>query len=751
MFRLSGLIGRWRRLAALALLALAALISAPTQSRAEWGGWESLGGVVLEEQSCTSWGANRIDCFARGTDRAMYHRWWDGSNWGGWENLGGVILDSPECVSWGANRIDCFARGTDAAMYHRWWDGSNWGGWENLGGVLLDKPDCVTWSANRIDCFARGTDAAMYHRWWDGRNWGGWENLGGVLLDRPDCTAWAANRIDCFARGTDAAMYHRWWDGRNWGGWENLGGTILETPNCTSWSANRIDCFARGTDRAMYHRWWDGRNWGGWENLGGTILEAPDCVNWGANRIDCFARGLDRAMYHRWWDGQNWGGWESLGGTILEQPECVSWGTNRLDCFARGTDRAMWHRWWSEVQPRTVRALTIRRHNTLAMTDGQADSILNDLGTVLTRNDGPGDVACAVGVTRNGAVGAFAETDGNLNTNAEVQQVFGLNGNIKVVPTVDFCGSAGFNTSIIGCGQTPGASFITERFTATQEGILWAHEFGHNTGLPHRTDTSDALMFPSIGSNRLRINASECGSYGGSALVSAFIVPVDMTVEAGGGNEAALMPVEEFVRQVWFEGLPLDVAARYSPADAQTLLNMLNDPAEVLYHENIANVIGMIGDPASTAALIDYVEQGPAGEGGAEGIEPDRAAAMAEKGRVSALVALGYIANRSEDPAALDYLIASTEPRVWTERDFAPVTGLSPETGAQDRTLSEYALIALGLSARPEAIAHLESLQGGGLRDGSFRATIQSEIGTALDIAGEVQTEGDVVDYYRNR
>jgi trypsin len=43
--------------------------------------------------------------------------------WGGWESLGGIILDRPSCVSWGSDRIDCFARGTDRAMWHRWWDG----------------------------------------------------------------------------------------------------------------------------------------------------------------------------------------------------------------------------------------------------------------------------------------------------------------------------------------------------------------------------------------------------------------------------------------------------------------------------------------------------------------------------------------------------------------------------------------------------------------------------------------------------
>lgn len=38
--------------------------------------------------------------------------------------------EAPSCVSWGVNRIDCFARGTDAARWRRRWDGSAWGDWE---------------------------------------------------------------------------------------------------------------------------------------------------------------------------------------------------------------------------------------------------------------------------------------------------------------------------------------------------------------------------------------------------------------------------------------------------------------------------------------------------------------------------------------------------------------------------------------------------------------------------------------------
>ena len=54
--------------------------------------------------------------------------------WCGWESLSGTILEAPDCVSWGPNRIDCFARGTDAAMYHRWWHGVACAAWRASAG-----------------------------------------------------------------------------------------------------------------------------------------------------------------------------------------------------------------------------------------------------------------------------------------------------------------------------------------------------------------------------------------------------------------------------------------------------------------------------------------------------------------------------------------------------------------------------------------------------------------------------------------
>jgi hypothetical protein len=74
------------------LLITIATIGGPDTARAQRGGWESLGGILTSEIDCVSWGSNRIDCFVRGTDNAMHHRWWDGQRWGAWESLGGEAV-----------------------------------------------------------------------------------------------------------------------------------------------------------------------------------------------------------------------------------------------------------------------------------------------------------------------------------------------------------------------------------------------------------------------------------------------------------------------------------------------------------------------------------------------------------------------------------------------------------------------------------------------------------------------------------
>ena len=144
----------------------------------EWSDWENLGGALTSAPAVSSWQPNRLDVFVRGTDNALYHKYWNGSQWIDWESLGGVLTSAPAAVSWGSNRIDVFVRGTDNALYHKYWNGSQWIDWESLGGELTSAPAVASWATNRLDVFVKGTDNALYHKYWNGSQWSDWESLG---------------------------------------------------------------------------------------------------------------------------------------------------------------------------------------------------------------------------------------------------------------------------------------------------------------------------------------------------------------------------------------------------------------------------------------------------------------------------------------------------------------------------------------------------------------------------------------------
>lgn len=258
-----------------------------------------------------------------------------------WESLGGALTSGPDAASWGSNRLDVFARGTDNALYHRWWDGYGWRGWESLGGSITSDPSAVSWGNGRIDVFARGTDNALYHKFYAG-GWSGWESLGGALTSGPGVSSWGNNRLDVFVRGTDNSLYHRVWSS-GWSGWESLGGTLNSNPTAVSWGYNRIDVFARGNDTGLNHKVWYGSGWSGWESLGGALAGSAHVASWGPNRLDVFARASDNSLLHRAWLGYAWTGWEPWGGTWTSDPSAVSWGPGRNDIFVRGSDNTLWH------------------------------------------------------------------------------------------------------------------------------------------------------------------------------------------------------------------------------------------------------------------------------------------------------------------------------------------------------------------------------------------------------------------------
>ena len=266
-----------------------------------------------------SWGAGRLDVFARGRDAAVWHRWYEGG-WSDWESLGGQITSDPAAVSWGPGRIDLFARGADNAIWHKSYDGG-WSDWDSLGGGFNFGPDAASWGPGRLDVFAIGLDDAAWHKSYEG-GWSDWESLGGIKTSKPAAVSWGPQRIDLFARGTDNAVWTNAYDAPEiggWTGWFSLGGGFNSGPTVASWGSGRLDVFAAGLDNALWHMWWEGGPWQGWESLGGSLTADPGAVAWGPGRIDIFGRTPEQSLSHIWFDG-GWSGWEELGAPEAPDP-----------------------------------------------------------------------------------------------------------------------------------------------------------------------------------------------------------------------------------------------------------------------------------------------------------------------------------------------------------------------------------------------------------------------------------------------
>ena len=142
-----------------------------------------------------SCGNKRLAVFARGISGDLLLKFWDGKAWSAFTSLGSPqqpdaiypavtvpvpLTGPPAACSWGANRIDVFARGAHGELLHRSWDGKDWSSFDSLwmpqagtGSDARSIPftgmvSACTWGEARLDVFARAADGNIYHAWWDG-------------------------------------------------------------------------------------------------------------------------------------------------------------------------------------------------------------------------------------------------------------------------------------------------------------------------------------------------------------------------------------------------------------------------------------------------------------------------------------------------------------------------------------------------------------------------------------------------------
>lgn len=168
-------------------------------------------------------------------------------------------------------------------------------------------------------------------------------------------------------------------------------------------------------------------------------------------------------------------------------------------------------------------------------------------------------------------------------------------------------------------------------------------------------------------------------------------------------TQAATTPeqVQEFIHAVYIEGVPYEVATHLDPEVALPILKeVLNDSREEEYWATAVVTTGMIGDDRGADVLLEFINRKEASA------KLSRAKTVAKN---SAVMALGYIVNKTGNRKALDFLKLRVDPKTWTKLSW---TGAFQRTNDErDKQLSTMAVLGLGLTGNPEAKERLESLK----------------------------------------
>jgi hypothetical protein len=198
--------------------------------------------------------------------------------------------------------------------------------------------------------------------------------------------------------------------------------------------------------------------------------------------------------------------------------------------------------WVEAATAQKTYSLSVSRHRAVpALSEGEVKRILADASKMLQKNsrhNHDDDIACNVTFTLKGPVRTFASLDtpevvdkDHIDAVHRVDSnVAGVDFRVKAVKEINFC-RPGVDGPFQGCSFSPpdfrSIIVVHPKSHKDPQGrilskypdyLLWAHEFGHLTGLGHRDDEQLALMtrcplntqFFNVSNARVQVNSHEC-------------------------------------------------------------------------------------------------------------------------------------------------------------------------------------------------------------------------------------------------
>jgi hypothetical protein len=185
-------------------------------------------------------------------------------------------------------------------------------------------------------------------------------------------------------------------------------------------------------------------------------------------------------------------------------------------------------------------SLSVSRHRDVPpLSEAEVRAILTKASKMLKKNsshDDEEDMACNVTLTLQGPVRTFTLPGAAVVDEHNIEDVHDVDSNVagdahvKVVKEIQFCRQGGAVGPFAGCSYSPphyrSIILVHPKLHKDHNGsnlsnypdhLLWAHEFGHLTGLGHRHDRSAALMtacpltvFSNNPDSCVRISRLEC-------------------------------------------------------------------------------------------------------------------------------------------------------------------------------------------------------------------------------------------------